>query len=128
MPEIKRLKGINSHYLKDMGFDGRKLLRAIRNGSVTCLPALYEKDAGEVVNVPLNGTLKAGKEYLFKIRPKRNGKWAIINETEWHREWTTSPDGTEIEITITPKPGTLKVSIQYGAKGDYYTYLMYDVK
>lgn len=128
MPEIKQLKGINSHYLKDMGFDGNKLLRAIRNGSVTRLPALYEKDAGEVVNVPLNGTLKAGKEYLFKIRPKRNGKWAIINETEWHREWTTSPDGTEIEITITPKPGTLKVSIQYGAKGDYYTYLMYDVK
>lgn len=128
MPEIKALKGVNAGYLEEMGFNGKALLRAIRDGEVTVLPELYEKDAIKVIDVPLNGTLYAGKEYSFRIRPKRKGNWAVINGKEWNFDWEESSNGKDLEIRIIPKPGILKISIQYEEKGGYYTCLKYNVR
>ena len=128
MPEIKRLKCINKSYLAEMGFDGRRLLQAVRNGSVTSLPDLYQKEVVTVVDVPLNGVLRAGQAYRFKIQPKVSGNWAIINNDEWHYEWVKSPSGNVLEIIVTPKPGKLRVSVQRKANDSYYTCLEYKVR
>lgn len=128
MPEIKRLKGINKEYMEEMGFDGRRLLAAVRNGSVTSLPELYQKDALTVVDVPMNGTLRAGQTYRFLIKPKRSGKWAIINNGQWHYNWVKTATGDMLEITVTPQQGVLKVSIQHQSDGSYYGCLEYKVR
>lgn len=56
-----------------------------------------------VVDVPLNGVLRSGQAYRFKIQPKVSGNWAIINNDEWHYEWVKSPSGNVLEIIVTPK-------------------------
>lgn len=128
MPEIKRLKGVNKEYMEEMGFDGRRLLAAVRNGSVTSLPELYQKEALTVVDVPMNGTLRAGQTYRFLIKPKRSGKWAIINNNQWHYNWVKTATGDMLEITVTPQQGVLKVSIQHQSDGSYYGCLEYKVR
>ena len=111
-----------------MGFDGRRLLAAVRNGSVTSLPELYQKEALTVVDVPMNGTLRAGQTYRFLIKPKRSGKWAIINNGQWHYNWMKTAKDDMLEITVTPQPGVLKVSIQHQTEGSYYCCLEYKVR
>ncbi len=128
MPEIKRLKCANKSYLAEMGFDGRRLLQAVRNGSVTSLPDLYQKEAVTVVDAPLNGVLRAGQAYRFRIRPRVSGNWAIINNNKWYHEWVKSPSDNVIEITVTPEPGTLKMSVQSKDIFSYYPCLVYEVR
>lgn len=128
MPEVSNLPGINSQFALEMGFNFRELLKAVRNGSVTHLPDLYNKELIEVIDVPLNGTLTAGQAYRFRIKPKNSGKWAIINNNEWAHDWTASNNGNELEIIFTPKSGTLKVTAQKGSDNSYHTCLEYKVR
>ena len=88
----------------------------------------YQKEVVTVVDVPLNGVLRSGQAYRFKIQPKVNGNWAIINNDEWHYEWVKSPSGNVLEIIVTPKPGKLRVSVQRKANDSYYTCLEYKVR
>lgn len=111
-----------------MGFDGRQLLQAVRNGSVTSLPDLYQKEAVTVVDAPLNGVLRAGHAYRIRIQPKVSGNWAIINNNKWYHEWVKSPPDNVIEITVTPEPGTLKMSVQSKDNDSYYPCLVYEVR
>lgn len=128
MPEIKRLTCANKSFLAEMGFDGSRLLQAVRNGSVTSLPDLYQKETVTIVDVPLNGVLRAGQAYRFRIQPKVSGNWAIINNGEWHHEWVKSPSDNVLEITVIPEPGILKVSVQSNPNDSYYTCLEYKVR
>lgn len=128
MPEIKRLQGVNKAFMEDMGFDGRRLLNAVRNGSVTCLPGLYQKEDVTIVDAPMNGVLRAGTPYRFIIRPKRSGHWAVINNSQWHYNWAKASDGNTLEITVTPQPGVLKISLQRKPNDSYYTCLEYKVR
>lgn len=76
----------------------------IESKRVEKLPTIYTGMGTllEVVDIPMNHTLRVGHSYTFKFRPRRELMWAILeNKLKVHKTWTTNPDGT-LSMTITP--------------------------
>lgn len=123
MPEITDLLGNKTVFYKEKGFDGKKILEGIRNGSVKTLPEIFDNDGITVVDVPINGTLDSGRKYTFRIKQEHSGKLAIINNKDWYKEWTSLDNDGLMEIEVYPNPGTLIIAIQESS-GKGYTYCM----
>ncbi len=130
MPEVSRLDNFDAEALRKHGIDGAKLLEAVRNGSVKSLPAFYDT-AGDcaIDEMPLNGTLQAGKSYTFTLRPRNGAKWAIINDGKWYRTWATDAETGAISMTVVPEtPGNLVLAVQL-KEGESYEYcISFEVK
>lgn len=106
------------------------LNNALDDGSVTvpAPPTFYSRELVNIIDIPMNGTLKAGESYTFRIEPKCTGKWAIINNYDWVHSWTMSRDGEELEITFTPQRGELKIGVQKELGGSYHICVEYNVE
>lgn len=97
-------------------------------GSTTSPPTFYSKELVNIIDIPMNGTLKAGRSYKFRIEPKCIGKWAVINNHNWEHNWTISHDGKELEITFTPASGKLEIAVQKEIEGSYHVCIEYNVE
>ena len=128
MPEIVRLMGNRTNSYKKKGFDGKKILEGIRENKITTLPETYDNNAITVVDVPLDGVLKSGRKYIFRIRSNSNGKPAIINNKEWYKDWTIVDQEGVMEIEVYPNPGTLVIAIQEGSGKSYSYCIKYKVR
>ncbi len=130
MPEIKGLKNFNETHLREIGIDGRALLAAVRRGEVSELPDFYDGGADyTALEIPLNGTLQCGQAYTFRIKAEAGSKWAITNESQWYKEWTTNSIAGTQEISITPQQsGTLMLMVAEEGTNRYHGCLKYRVK
>lgn len=130
MPEVTRLDNVDTRLLHSFGFDADRLLAAVREERFTSLPTLYDiTPSCTVVDVPFNGTLRVGETYTISIRPRGGYAWAVINEGDWHREWTVNQDTGVISMTVTPlRRGQLRISVQTEKDGKYYACLKYEVR
>lgn len=129
MPEIKRLKGPSVEQMKALGIDGHQLLKEVRSGNVSSLPEFYSNDYLEIVEMPLDRTLRVGESYLFCIKPKVQAEWAVVNGEHWMKEWTMEPSGV-LRMTVVPKiSGQLLLYACPTGSGDRYQGCIgYDVK
>lgn len=128
MPEIRKLKNLNRDLCKLYGMDGHKLLEEVRKGSVTALPVFYSvPDADcKIVDIPLNGVLKSGKSYRFRLKTPKAIGLAVITGDTWYREWTDEGNGV-YSILVTPeKKGPLTVNLKY-REPNYHSLLQYYV-
>lgn len=129
LPEIQALEGVNSGYMKRLGVDGNKVLAGVRDGSITTLPKFYSDEYFKIVDIPLNGTLKVGETYTFKIKPTCEGRWAAVYDGRWNYIWKKIPETDEQQITITPtKPGRLRISVRLHEGESYHVCIEYEVK
>lgn len=132
MPEITSLPNASgsAELMMTIGIDGRELLSLARSGDVTSLPVFYSSDVVyKVAGIPLNGTLEAGKEYTFTIKPESPAKWAIIDGGKWHYDWQTAPVAGTISMTIVPQgTGPLVIAANTGNSRDYSYCIEYKVE
>lgn len=129
MPELTGLANFNAVELQKHGIDGKKLLAAVRGGSVSGLPMFYGAGDYIATDIPLNGTLRVGQSYTFTLQPRGGVRWAVINEKTWHRAWNTDPSTGTISMTVVPDaPGKLVVAVQLQDGGSYSYCLTYTVK
>lgn len=132
MPEIAALENSSGSaaLMLKIGIDGHKLLALARSGEVTSLPLFYHSDAVyEAVDIPLDGTLHAGEEYTFRIKPANTAKWAIIDGGSWHYDWQTDPASGTISMTIIPQgTGPLVIAAYTGNEGGYSYCIEYKVE
>lgn len=72
--------------------------------AIVNLPTFYTGMGAlmEIVEIPMDSTLRVGQCYTFKFRPRCNKEWGILeNKIRLHKEWTRDTDGT-LYMTITP--------------------------
>lgn len=129
MPEISGLKNANIDIMKEIEIDAERLLAETRAGKVRSLPVFYtSSEKYKIIEMPFDGTLKAGNTYTFIIRPHNNFDWAIINGNTWFRQWQTDRTSGIMYMTVTPtNPGTLKLSVHAG-DNRYNTCIQYAVE
>lgn len=132
MPEITSLPNASgsAELMMKIGIDGRELLALAHSGEVTSLPVFYDSDAAyTVAGIPMNGTLDAGKEYTFTIKPENQAKWAIIDGGTWYFDWQTDPAAGTISMTIIPQgTGPLVIAANTGSSRDYSYCIEYKVE
>lgn len=134
LEELARQEAIAADSESDTGggdeqqMSGDILSNAIDDGKASSPPSFYSSELVSIVDIPMNGTLKAGESYSFRIAPKCLGKWAIINNNNWVHSWTMSRDGEELEITFTPVSGNLKIAVQKELGGSYHICVEYNVE
>ena len=76
----------------------------IESKAIVNLPTFYTGMGAlmEIVEIPMDNTLRVGQCYTFKFRPRCNKEWGILeNKIRLHKEWTRDTDGT-LYMTITP--------------------------
>lgn len=132
MPEVQRLNGYDAEALRMLEVDGRKLLADVRAGRVTSLPTFYTnaREVLRVVEMPMNGVLRVGQTYTFRIRTRANTEWALVNGSQWHRDWTVSADGREamLTVTLTESGGLCLYSRESNGGGSYQGCVEYKVR
>lgn len=130
MPEITGLDGYDATALQKFGIDGGQLLAAVRRGEVTSLPTFYDSAGDCAIDaMPLNGVLRIGQSYTFTLRPRNGTAWAIINEGNWNRAWTTDSQTGAMSMTVTPTTaGTLVLAVQMQQGGTYEYCISFAVK
>lgn len=99
--DFQRLPTLEPHLI-NYGYDGRELLSASLEGNPPVLPEFYNTKINESasgINVPKEGRLHVGTEYMFALRPVNGQRFVIINGDEWEREWQTDGDVTGIYFT-----------------------------
>lgn len=129
--EVRNFTATNIEILERMKIDGHKLLKGIRDKEISSLPQFFSDCNFEIIDIPLSGTLEAGKEYLFKIRPLSKGDtWLIRHGHKRFRRWTIDPESGVYEITVRPtEAGELELTvIPSNDKGFYHSCIKYEVK
>lgn len=127
-PALTGLKNYHRLTLERWGMDPRRLLTAVKREGVKVLPTFYAQPGCRVVDVPVNGELKAGRTYTFRFTPGKGNDFAGINGEKWAKKWTRNSDGT-ISLTVTPTTGgTLKISARTGNGDSYSPFLQYTVR
>ena len=129
VPDAKRVGNLDARAWQQAGIDEHRLLQLIRQSGTQELPVLYTKQAKQlkIISVPMQKTLHAGSTYTFSFLPLTGIKWAIINEKNWYREWSTSDEGT-LTMTVTPTlPGSMALYVQTENNEPNRACLEYDV-
>lgn len=100
-PLLKGLSNYNPKALRSKGIDLASLLTEVKRDNIQQLPFISTSGKFTLNSVPMNGVLKAGENYTFKISPQEAGEWYLINDTEWLDSWSQDPDSRVWEITVT---------------------------
>lgn len=100
-PVLKSLSNYYPEILKSKGIDIASLLAEVKRDDIRQLPIISTSGKFTLNLVPMNGMLKAGENYTFKISPHEAGEWYLINDTEWLDSWVQDPDSRVWEITVT---------------------------
>ena len=128
-PDMKRVKNVNASAWKRAGIDERQLLRLVREQQVTELPNIFDEEGQQlqIVSVPMDKNLKAGQSYTFSFYPKSGVKWAMVNNDDWHNEWTVGDDGLH-QITVAPAAGSHTLYVMVKEGGSYWSCIEYEVR
>ena len=105
VPDATKVGKIDAEGWRRCGINGHTLLAMIREQHIEALPSVYHDRGQEfdIISVPMNRKLKAGKPYTFSIRPKSGIKWAIVaNRGEWFTEWKVDKRSGVHTMTVTP--------------------------
>lgn len=127
-PDVKNVRNLYDKEWADAGIDNVRLAKLIENNNVKALPTFYT-DKGKllkIVKVPMNEKLTEGQTYTFSFYPRCSGKWAIVNNDIWHKEWNISEDG-KLSMTIKPSKGELVLYVQMADGENYSGCLGYEV-
>lgn len=110
--------------------DVARLLVAVKTQRIRCLPELYDVASFRLDNVPWNGELSVGQTYTFCFSPFEGTDWAIVNESDWMRNWEQDPDTRQWYVTVTPQhAGSLGLYMKVADdSGRYVCCLRYTVK
>ena len=75
----------------------------------------------------MNKQLKCNKEYVFRIKPESGLEWAVVNGTEWFKNWQN--DNGIYTLRVTPrKAGMMMLCVRMTEKPPkFISCLMYDV-
>ena len=89
VPDATKVGKIDAEGWRRCGINGHTLLAMIREQHIEALPSVYHDRGQEfdIISVPMNRKLKAGKPYTFSIRPKSGIKWAIVADN--NKYWTS---------------------------------------
>lgn len=115
VPDAVAAGPIDAEGWQRCGIDGHRLLACIREQHVKELPLLYY-DKGQkfdIISIPMNRHLQAGRPYTFSIRPRSGSRWALVaNRKQWHTEWKV--DNQEVHtLTVTPdRKGQLELYVE----------------
>ena len=111
VPDARAVGDIDAPTWQQAGYDGHRLLQVIREQKLQQLPTIYS-DQGQkfkIVEVPMSRQLKSNTEYVFRIKPESGLEWAVVNGTEWFRNWRVE-DGV-YSLKVTPrKTGMMMLS------------------
>ena len=129
VPEARAVGNIDGKAWEQAGYDGHRLLQVIREQKVQALPTIYS-DQGQkfkIIEVPMNKQLKCNKEYVFRIKPESGLEWAVVNGTEWFKNWQN--DNGVYTLRVTPrKAGMMMLCVRMTEKPPkFISCLMYDV-
>lgn len=125
-PEIQALPGYMRR-IKELGFDGKKILEGIQNKQVTSLPKTYAHKFNEfkVIDLPCNGHLKVGKECRFMVDVPQHLEMALIWNNEFFTDWNTIGDSMR-ELMFTPDDaGTITINARRRGEDKYQAILEY---
>ncbi|MDL2213670.1 pyridoxamine 5'-phosphate oxidase family protein [Bacteroides sp. OttesenSCG-928-N06] len=115
--------------MKEMGFDGAKILEGIQSKEVTGLPKTFSnKFTGyRIIDFPCNGNLKVGTEYRFMIDAPKHFEMALFYNNEYHADWN-SVGSSMSEIRFTPREsGAVTINIRRKGEERFYAILGYDI-
>ena len=129
VPDARAVGDIDAPTWQQAGYDGHRLLQTIREQKLQQLPTIYS-DQGQkfkIVEVPMNRQLKSNTEYVFRIKPESGVEWAVVNGTEWFRNWRVE-DGV-YSLKVTPrKTGMMMLCVRMKEDSTkFVSCLMYDV-
>lgn len=128
MPEIKRFGHIDTKRMEAIGISGQRLLEFVRQNRVSRLPELYGDGRFTAEDIPLDGLLKVGRAYTFRIKPHEGKAWAVINGDKWYRDWQLDPATGAWEISVVPaSAGKLGLAVQKEDGGSFHYSLVYSV-
>ncbi|MCM1291785.1 MAG: hypothetical protein NC201_07700 [Prevotella sp.] len=127
-PALKRVTNYNRKLVESLGIDPHSLLFSVKAQKISSMPVLSNQVSCRLKSIPLNGTLKAGQNYTFKVIPGEGIKWAVINGDEWiYQSEESIPQ--EVVINVTPKAGELKLAAKTIASGNSFKIVAtYNVK
>lgn len=130
-PILKGLSNYRPDILKSKGIDFSSLLDEVKRDNIRQLPIIATNAMFTLNSVPMNGVLRAGGNYTFKISPHEAGDWYIVNDTEWLDSWTQDPLSNVWEISVTAAPQG-KLLIAHRPEGSESNscdvYLEYDIQ
>lgn len=110
-PVLKSLPNYYPEILRSRGIDFASLLAEVKRDNIQQLPTIATNGDFLLNSVPMNGVLKAGEKYTFKISPYEPGDWYIINGSEWLDSWTQDPESCVWEMSVTAAPqGKLRLA------------------
>lgn len=131
VPDATKGGKVDEEGWRRCGIDGHRLLELIREQQVVSLPSVYHDKGQEfdIISVPMNKKLKAGKAYTFSIRPKSGVNWVLVtNRENWFTEWENGKDGIRT-MTVTPQSkGVLELYMQMAENEKYWTCMSYEVE
>lgn len=116
--------------LGSYGWNGEEVLNNILNGNIQSLPYIFEENSAsfDLLGIPMDGTLKPGQFYTFKIRKKTADEIALIHNGELVHESEWEQEGNEYTLRYMPvAEGSLKLSAST-SDGVFKSVLSYDVQ
>ena len=113
----------------NIGIPGEDLRKQMSRKDFTDLPEVYDyEDQDQVIRInkaPLNGRLESGEKYSFSLDAPGVTGAVLWNEGRWH---DLEKNGGRYQTTYRPKPGVLKLSVQFPGKADtFFPILLYSV-
>ena len=116
-PTLTSLDNYDARLLKSKGIDFMSLLADVKRDGIRKLPHISSRDNFSINSAPMNGVLRAGQTYTFKISPYEVGDWVIINGDTWLRGWTQDAATKAWVMTVTPTAGG-KLQLGFKPEGD----------
>lgn len=128
-PRMKAVKNLESEVWNEYGIDNHQLLKLIKEQDVYELPDIYNSQGQRfsIVSVPMNKQLKEGSTYTFSFYPKSGIHWVLVNNHDWHTNWSVEDDG-KYSMEISPSAGSLTLYVQFSEGASYWSCLAYEVK
>lgn len=129
-PILKRLPNFYPELLQSKGVDFARLLDEVKSENILRLPMIATDGPLTLDSVPMNGELKAGAEYTFRITPLEAGEWFVVNDSQWLDSWIMNPESGQMEISVTTA-GQGKLRIAHRPEGSETNtcdvYVVYDI-
>lgn len=130
-PRLTSLENYDATLLKSKGIDLAALLADVKGNGIKKIPRISSRDNFSINSAPMDGTLRSGRTYTFRISPYEAGDWVIINGDAWLRDWTQDPSTKAWVMTVTAAPGG-KLQLGFKPEGDtgksYSIMMEYDIR
>lgn len=112
------------------GFDFKGMLTGLLDGTIGHLPLFqYYSDAHvQLVEIPLDGMMKEGQAYRFRIIPGDDKEWMVATNGTQGLKWTIGDDGV-YSVVVVPDANCANVSLNVMTGPlSYVRYIAYQVE